>query len=244
MSGGSSITFTGSAASASLQVGGLGGTGFMTMTGNSIVDIGTTGAASVGATAGSSGTLAVGGGSAILANSIGIGGNSDTAAGGSGTASVTGAGSLLSAAGATGFLSAGRGGSGSLSVSDQGTVAATIVSIGRAAGGVGNLTVNGGNIVLSGQQTGGGLAGATLAIGTGGGTGTASITNGSVVSISNRRQPAARISTSAAASTILSARGTSRGQRLADQPGRGARAGDRSHRPRRQRHRPPSPPAR
>lgn len=185
MSGASTITFTGSAADASLQVGGLNGTGFMTMTGNSIVNVGSTGSASVGATAGSNGTLTVGGGSSITANVFGIGGNSDTAAGGNGSAVVTGAGSALNASGASGVLAVGRGGFGSLEVTDQAAINAIAFGVGRAAGGFGTLTVNDASLNLSGQQTTGLLAGANLSIGVLGGTGAATISNGSVVTIAN-----------------------------------------------------------
>jgi T5SS/PEP-CTERM-associated repeat protein len=185
MSGGSSINFTGTAASASLQVGGIDGTGFMTMAGSSTVNVGTTGSATVGSTAGSAGTLAVGGGSSITANVIGIGGNSDTAAGGNGTAVVSGAGSALNAVGANAFVAVGRGGTGSLSITDQGAISATAVSVGRAAGGFGTLTVDGAALNLSGQQTAGNLAGANLSIGNLGGTGSAMIQNHSVVTIAN-----------------------------------------------------------
>jgi T5SS/PEP-CTERM-associated repeat protein len=185
MSGGSTITFTGSAASASLEVGGTSGTGFMTMTGNSIVNVGATGSVLVGATAGSSGTLTIGGGSSILADNIGIGGNSDSVAGGTGSVVVTGAGSLLNASGDSAFLSVGRGGTGSLSVTNEGSVAATIITVGRSAGGVGTISVDDGQLSLSGQQATSSLSGAALSIGSRGGIGTATITNGSVVTISN-----------------------------------------------------------
>lgn len=185
LSGGSSINFTGTAASASLQVGGIGGTGSMTMAGASTVNVGATGSATVGSTAGSNGTLTVGGGSSITANVIGIGGNSDSAAGGTGNAVVTGAGSALNATGASGFLSVGRGGSGSLSVLDGAALNATIVSVGRAGGGFGTLTIDAGAINLSGQQTTGSLSGAALTVGSLAGTGSATIRNGSVVTISN-----------------------------------------------------------
>ena len=186
MSGASAINFTGTAASASLQVGGTLGTGFMTMTGGSTVNVGATGAASVGSTAGSAGTLAVGGGSTITANVIGIGGNSDTAAGGDGIATVTGAGSALVATGGAGLLAVGRGGTGALTVSDQGALAATSMSVGRSAGGFGTLLVDHGVVDISGQQTvATTLSGANLSVGIAGGTGLATIANGSVVSITN-----------------------------------------------------------
>ena len=185
MSGASSINFTGSAASASLQVGGPSGTGFMTMTGNSVVDTGATGAALVGTATGSTGHLTISGGSKIFGNSAGIGGNSDTVAGGNGTVVLSGVGSLLSANGANGFVGVGRSGTGSLSVSDQGSVSAIIVSVGRAAGGVGTMSIDNAVVSLSGQQTAGALSGAGMAIGNLGGTGAVSITNGSQISISN-----------------------------------------------------------
>ena len=157
----------------------------MTMTGGSTVNVGATGVANVGGNAGTNGTLTVGGGSSITANVIGIGGNSDTAPGGNGSAVVTGAGSALNASGANGFVGVGRGGSGSLSVTDQAAINAIAVSVGRAAGGFGTLTVDNASLNLSGQQTAGTLAGANLSIGLLGGIGAATITNGSVVTISN-----------------------------------------------------------
>ena len=135
MSGGSAINFTGTAASASLQVGGISGTGFMTMTGGSTVNVGATGNVHVAATAGSTGNLDVSGGSVITGNVYGIGGSSDTDAGGVGSATVTGLGTVLRATGDSGFISMGRGGIGSLVVSNQATLEATIVNVGRAAGG-------------------------------------------------------------------------------------------------------------
>jgi T5SS/PEP-CTERM-associated repeat protein len=183
MSGGSTINFTGSAASASLQVGGTNGTGSMTMTGDSVVNMGATGSVLVASSAASTGNLTIAAGSVVNADNVGIGGNSDTVAGGSGSAVVTGAGSVLSASGDSGFISVGRSGTGSLIVSDQGTVAATILNIGRAGGGVGALTVDNGVINLSGQQNTTG-DGAAFSIGNRGGTGVATISN-SVVTITN-----------------------------------------------------------
>jgi len=187
MSGGSSITFTGTASNASLQVGGLNGTGFMSMTDASNVNVGATGAASVGATVGSSGTLNIASGSSITANVINIGGSSDTAAGGTGTVTIAGAGSaLIGGGGGTGLIAVGRGGTGSLTVSNQGAVSGISFSVGRDAGGVGTLAVNQGVVSLSGQQTvANTLSGANLSIGIANGIGSASISNGSVVTISN-----------------------------------------------------------
>ena len=140
MSGGSSIVFTGQAASASLQVGGTSGTGFMTMTGGSTVDVGATGTVSVGGQAAIAGTLTRGVGSSITANVFGIGGNSDTVAGGNGSAAVTGAGSALNVGGGgTGLLGVGRDGTGSLDGTRSGAISAIALSVGRDAGGVGTL---------------------------------------------------------------------------------------------------------
>jgi T5SS/PEP-CTERM-associated repeat protein len=183
MAGGSQINFTGSAASAGLQVGGTGGAGFMTMTGNSVVNTGATGTALVGNSTDSSGVLAVGGGSKITANTIGIGGNSDTVGGGTGSATVSGAGSELRAIGDSGFISVGRGGTGSLALSNQGALTATVLNVGRAAGGVGVLNVDNGTITLSGQQAAG--TGAAFAVGNRGGTGVASLANNSQLTITN-----------------------------------------------------------
>ena len=183
MSGASQINFTGTAASANVQVGGTSGIGFMTMTGNSTVNVGATGTIIVGNNSESTGILSIGGGSKMTANTIGIGGNNDSTAGGLGTASVSGVGSELRAIGDSGFMSVGRSGTGSLAVSNQGTLSATILTVGRSDGGVGSLTVDNGNITLSGQQASGN--GAAFVIGNRGGTGLATITNDSQVTITN-----------------------------------------------------------
>ena len=194
MSGGSSINFTGLAPSASLQVGGISGAGIMTMTGNSVVDVGTTGSVLVASTAGSTGNLTIGVGSKVNAGSVAIGGNSDSAAGGIGSAVVTGIGSELHAGGVDGFMSVGRSGSGTLNVNSGGTVSATVMNIGRATGGVGTLSVNNGVLNLSGQQQTTGI-GAALSLGNQGGTGSATVTNGSVVTISNAGTGGASLNT-------------------------------------------------
>ena len=155
----------------------------MTMTGNSTVNVGATGTIIVGNNSESTGILSVGGGSKMTANTIGIGGNNDGAAGGLGTASVSGVGSELRTIGDSGFMSVGRSGTGSLAVSNQGTLSATNLTVGRSAGGVGSLTIDNGNITLSGQQASGN--GAAFVIGNRGGTGLATITNNSQVTISN-----------------------------------------------------------
>ena len=158
--------------------------------------------------------MTVGGGSSITANDFGIGGNSDTAAGGTGSAVVTGAGSALNASGANGFLGVGRGGSGSLAVTDQAAINAIAVSVGRAAGGFGTLTVDNASLNLSGQQTAGTLAGANLSIGLLGGIGAATISNGSVVTISN---PGGGASLNVGGTPTSRRHGRAHGQQLADQ---------------------------
>ena len=115
---------------------------------------------------------------------LAIGGQSDTAVGGTGSALVSGAGSAIRVQGSDAFIGVGRSGVGALTVANGGLVAATIMNVGRAAGGVGNLAVNGGSIELSGQYTSNPF-GAGLTLGNRGGTGSASFSNGSSLSISN-----------------------------------------------------------
>ena len=108
----------------------------------------------------------VGSGSSITGNTVGIGGNSDTVAGGIGSVVVTDAGSVLNASGDSGFVASVATVRGRSSVTDQATIAATIINVGRADGGIGTLTVDNAAINLSGQQaTGVLLAGAGIAIG-------------------------------------------------------------------------------
>jgi T5SS/PEP-CTERM-associated repeat protein len=191
MSSGSAINFTGPAAGASLQIGGVtgaggsGGTGTITMTGNSVVNLGATGQVFVGGNAGTSGTLTIASASAINAGQVSIGGNSDTVAGGNGTAAVTGAGSALNAIGVgnLGDITVGRNATGLLAVSNGGTASAIDMGVGGYASGVGTLSVNGSTLNLTGQHSN--ASGSGIVIGFSGGTGTASITNGSTVNITN-----------------------------------------------------------
>jgi fibronectin-binding autotransporter adhesin len=189
MSGGSTMSFTGLAANASLQVGGSsGGIGIMSMTGGSIVNVGATGDVTVGGPAGSDGKLDLESGSKATANRINIGGNSDVVtsppsgtAGGTGRATVTGAGSELRASGSTAFVGVGRSGTGELNVLNGATVAGTAMSVGRGVGGNGTLVVSGGSLIdMRGQQTVVNPVGANLAIGLGEGMGLATITNSTV----------------------------------------------------------------
>ena len=137
---------------------------------------------------------------------IGIGGNSDTDPGGNGSAVVTGAGSALNASGANGFVGVGRGGTGSLEVTDQAAINAIIVSVGRAAGGFGTLTVDNASLNLSGQQTAGTL-GANLSIGVLGGIGTATIAT--AASSRSRTRLGGAAPTSAATCSTAAARACS-----------------------------------
>ena len=115
-----------------------------------------------------------------------VGGDNDTVAGGTGTAAVSGAGSEIRVQGADVYIAVGRNGNGTLNLSDQARVVAIGggMNVGRATSGVGTLNVDRSFVELSGQFTSSNI-GAFLALGSGGGRGTANITNGSVVAISN-----------------------------------------------------------
>lgn len=115
---------------------------------------------------------------------LAIGGNSDTALSGTGSVLVSGAGSAIRVQGSDAFIGVGRNGTGSLTVANGGLVAATIMNVGRASAGVGNLSVNAGTVELTGQYTSSPF-GAGLSIGNRGGVGSASLANGSLLSISN-----------------------------------------------------------
>jgi T5SS/PEP-CTERM-associated repeat protein len=183
LSGGSSIVIGGPLAGNGFGVG-RSGTGILALSQASFVDV-AAGTVDFGREATAVGTLSLSGGSSLRANQVDIGGRSDSVAGGSATATVTGSGSALRAIGDTGFISVGRGGIGSLGVTNLGALNATVLNIGRAAGGVGTLTVDNATLVLSGQQSAGSQSGASFTVGNRGGNGTANIGNGSVVTISN-----------------------------------------------------------
>jgi T5SS/PEP-CTERM-associated repeat protein len=182
LTGGSSITFGGTVTNNNVNVGRY-GIGTLNLSGGSSVEVGATGSADFGRLTTGTGYLILQGGSTFSANQIDFGGNSDAAAGGTGVGTVSGLGSELKAAGAIGFIGVGRGGNGTLTVTDQGKVSGTVLSIGRS-GGVGTLIASSATIDLSGQQTASPFRGARLAVGTGGGTGIATITN-STVSVRN-----------------------------------------------------------
>jgi T5SS/PEP-CTERM-associated repeat protein len=154
----------------------------------------------LGRDAGSTGALTIlnggkvvldGGAISTVANSRGtgvnIGGTSDTGPGGSGTALISGAGSELRIRGSDAFIEVGRGSgaTGQLTIAAGGAVSATNIVVGRGVGGSGALNMDAATVTLSGQQTGNLLSGAGIAIGTGGGTGTASLNNGSRLDIVN-----------------------------------------------------------
>ena len=197
-----------------MQVGrDAGGSGKLTITGaGSTVTIASTSLApppdvadnfnpfmAVGRYAGATGDLVVSNGGKLLmqgnaistvANTRGtnlyIGGSSDTDPGGTGTALVTGPGSEIRLSGSDTFIAVGRGpgANGLLTVSDHGLVSAIGMNVGRA-GGFGALAVDAGTLNFSGQQTGSTQSGAFLSIGNRGGTGVATVTNGSQINLSN-----------------------------------------------------------
>lgn len=114
-----------------------------------------------------------------------VGGTSSTAPGGRGVATVSGPGSALRVTGSDAYLAVGIGptSTGQLTVSDQAEIRATIMNVGRA--GVGVLAVDNARVDLIGQYSGGGQYGAAISIGTLGGIGNASFSNGAVMRIEN-----------------------------------------------------------
>lgn len=184
LSGGSSIVFGGTLSGNGFSVG-RSGIGSVVLTGTSFIDVGLLGTADFGRELGGIGNLSLASGSSLRANEVAIGGRSDTVAGGSATASVSGAGSVLRAQGASGFISVGRGGAGDLQVSNQASVAGIVLNVGRAAGGVGTMTVDNASIAMSGQQTSGNAVGAAVSIGNRSGNGTLDLVNNSQLTISN-----------------------------------------------------------
>lgn len=114
-----------------------------------------------------------------------IGGRDDLAPGGTGSALVSGAGSEIRVVGSDGFIVVGRKGNGSLTIQDQGRVESAVMNVGRGVGSNGTLVLDNARLDLSGQWTGSTVPGAALTLGNRGGTGTAAISNGSVVEITN-----------------------------------------------------------
>ena len=127
--------------------------------------------------------------------SLYIGGISDTAVGGKGIANVTGAGSEIRVTGTDTFIGLGVGpqSNGQLTVSNQALVSSQGMSVGRS-GGVGVLKVDNATLTFSGQQTAGNLSGAFFTIGNGNGIGVATLSNGSLVTLTNMGTAGAGVS--------------------------------------------------
>ena len=127
--------------------------------------------------------------------SLYIGGNSDTVVGGKGIATITGTGSEVRVTGTDTFIGVGIGpqSNGQLSVSSQALVSGNGINVGRS-GGVGVLKVDGATLAFSGQQTSGNLSGAFFVVGSGGGTGVATLSNGSLVTLNNMGSAGAGVS--------------------------------------------------
>ena len=115
-----------------------------------------------------------------------IGGTGDSNSGGTGVALVSGLNSELAVRGSDAFLAVGlgAGATGQLTVADQAVVRSTVMAVGRS-GGVGTVQLNGGQVLLSGQHTGNNLAGASLSLGTGGGTGVMTMANNALLRVDN-----------------------------------------------------------
>lgn len=101
-------------------------------------------------------------------------------------ATVVGAGSEIRLTGSDSYIGVGHGPQsfGVLTVADGARVSAIGMNVGRS-GGVGLLNVDHGTLSFSGQQSGNTLSGAFLSIGRTDGTGTATLTNGSQVTLVN-----------------------------------------------------------
>jgi T5SS/PEP-CTERM-associated repeat protein len=201
-----------SAGSSAINVGYIGGTGKLSINGaNSVVEIVTTSInpgtgvpdnfnpfMAIGRDAGGTGELAISAGGKLLlqgnalstptfgrGTNLNIGGYSDTVVSGNGTATVTGPGSALRVQGVDAFIAVGRNGTGTLGLTNQALLETTVINVGRAANGNGTLTMDNSTMLLSGQYTGNPYS-AGLALGSGNGSvGRATITNGSLVTITN-----------------------------------------------------------
>lgn len=115
-----------------------------------------------------------------------IGGRNDTDIGGKGIAAVTGAGSEIRLTGGDTFVGVAMGpqSNGQLTVSNGASVSANGMNVGRS-GGVGVLKVDAATLSFSGQQASGTQSGAFFSIGNGGGIGVVTLSNASVVTLSN-----------------------------------------------------------
>lgn len=185
MSGGSSIVVGGPLIGNGGTVGRT-GTGTVTMSQASFIEMGTGATIDFGRSPGGVGNLSLSSGSWLRANQIQFGGINDVDPGGIATSTVSGSGSRLQAEGAIGRLSVGRGGTGTLTVSDEAKLMATFLNVGRAPTGTGTLTANNATIDVSGQKNLGGTEfGASFGVGTRGGVGTAALANNTQVTIKN-----------------------------------------------------------
>ncbi len=125
-----------------------------------------------------------------------IGGVNDTSNGGRGIASISGAGSEIRVTGMDTFIGVGIGpqSNGQITVSDRAMVSGVGVAVGRS-GGVGVLKVDNATLNFSGQQTAGNLSGAFFVVGSGGtGIGVATLSNGSLVTLTNMGSAGAGVS--------------------------------------------------
>lgn len=182
-----------------MAVGWNGGTGGVTVTGTgSLFSISSTdngSSTSGGATIGRSGTgtlnvrnggqfnindtgTAAGGGLQIGGSALQISNGEQP---GTGTVTVSGPGSELNVQSQHGFIVAGYTGTGTLDISNGGAATAEGLMVGRNAGSLGIVSVDGSgsSITLSGSDVGGGT-GARLQVG-GSGTGSATISNGAAL---------------------------------------------------------------
>lgn len=125
-----------------------------------------------------------------------VGGYSDTAVGGKGVATVTGTGSEIRVTGGDTFIGIGIGAqaSGQLSVLAGAAVNGMGMAVGRS-GGVGVLKLDNATMNFSGQQTAGNQSGAFFVVGSGtGGIGVATLSSGSVVTLTNMGSAGAGVS--------------------------------------------------
>ncbi len=104
-----------------------------------------------------------------------------------GTLTVTGAGSMLNMSGSADRLlqvGVGTGGRGNVHIGDGGTIISTAFLLGTGSGANGSLSMIAGTLLLEGDRRGGPQpGGGGLSIGRGGGSGFASLDNGSVITI-------------------------------------------------------------
>jgi hypothetical protein len=115
-----------------------------------------------------------------------IGGVSNSSPGGKGFALVSDPGSEIRLTGSDTLLRVGTGpGSvGQLTIANQGAISAMALAVGDG-GATGILKSDNGRLNIAGQQTGDALAGAVVLIGNGGGSGSMTLANGSIMNLTN-----------------------------------------------------------